>query len=377
MNSGKHSLIIGTWTDLDSFTKAYKAMKNRHKNKDLDAYYNDYATMIHTYYDFKIVPTERPVFAAPEPKTDIVEIPGADFHLDLSEALTGYPLYGPREGDIEFIALNGFGEWQERFSAMLHFFHGKNNLKIILEDDPGFYYSGRLSVSKEKSDKHNNFITVEYVLEPYKTRLQFPDILKDGEPFSPWLWDPFDLKHGIIYSRLGLTSGGQLLESSVFGTNGKTIDTVPNATGEYNESVVENSTPVAVFYFPASASSDTATGLTDLSEYLDRPFFGRKPVEPKITVSKIYPNSNSDNYDGKIWINFINQDAALSPGTLIYDQEGNVVDFESGVIKLDASNTDRKVVSGIIFTDQTKNGVKAMKVRGRGVLKIEFTGGEL
>lgn len=54
-----------------------------------------------TWDDWHIVPSSRPVIKPPTKKTNYLDIPGADGNLDLSEALTGYPVYNNREGSIE------------------------------------------------------------------------------------------------------------------------------------------------------------------------------------------------------------------------------------------------------------------------------------
>ena len=61
-----------------------------------------------TWDDWKIVPASRPVFKSPALKKKTIEIPGADGFIDLSESLTGYPVYSNREGSFEFVVMNDF-----------------------------------------------------------------------------------------------------------------------------------------------------------------------------------------------------------------------------------------------------------------------------
>jgi phage-related protein len=44
-------------------------------------------------------------------------------------------------------------------------------MRIILDDDPHFYYFGRLSVSKFTSEKNIGIISVDAECEPYKYKL--------------------------------------------------------------------------------------------------------------------------------------------------------------------------------------------------------------
>ena len=64
-----------------------------------------------TWDNWHIVPTSRPVFNPPKQKTKFLEIEGGNSLIDLSEALTGYPLYDNREGSFEFVVMNDYKEW--------------------------------------------------------------------------------------------------------------------------------------------------------------------------------------------------------------------------------------------------------------------------
>lgn len=148
-----------------------------------------------TWADWCLFPSSRPVINPPKPKTKYVDIPGADWQLDLSTVLTGDVAYGPREGSIEFIVDNGqlsdyrADKWFVLYSEILDYLHGKY-LKATLEDDPDFYYEGRFTLNNWKSDSHNSKITIDYNLRPFK--IEATSSLED------WLWDPFSFETGII-----------------------------------------------------------------------------------------------------------------------------------------------------------------------------------
>lgn len=130
----------------------------------------------------------------PEPYTTYIDVHGADGTLDLSTALTGSLLYKNREGDWEFMVANSYpGITDSDVVATQHrlnnYLHGKK-FKIVLEDDPGFYYTGRLSVDLWTPHKNWSRVSIKYYLNPYK--YEIIDSIED------WLWDPFNFEAGVI-----------------------------------------------------------------------------------------------------------------------------------------------------------------------------------
>lgn len=120
-----------------------------------------------TWDDWHLVSPSRLVFAVPEVKTKYVDIPGANGILDLTDALTGFPTYENREGTFEFIVVNGYGEWQNRYSEILNYLHGKK-YRAVLEDDPDYYYEGRFSVGEWGCDESWSTISISYSVSPFK-----------------------------------------------------------------------------------------------------------------------------------------------------------------------------------------------------------------
>ena len=135
-----------------------------------------------TWDDWHLVPTSRPKFNMPNVKTNYVDIPGGDGVIDLTTTLTGRPVYGNRQGSFEFLVMNDYGDWYERYSDIAMYLHGKE-FKAILDDDPDYYYEGRFVLNEWKSDKDWSRITINYNVGPYKK-----SILSAGDK---WLWDPF------------------------------------------------------------------------------------------------------------------------------------------------------------------------------------------
>lgn len=133
-------------------------------------FYNG-TTKINTFDDWHLVSEVRPSFTPPSPKTNYLDIPGANGRLDLSTILTGFPVFNDREGEWKFHVLNGYGQWQDRLSAIMTYIQGQY-LKAVLEDDPNYYYKGRFYVSAWDSEPSFSKITIKYSVYPYKIGCQ-------------------------------------------------------------------------------------------------------------------------------------------------------------------------------------------------------------
>lgn len=126
---------------------------------------------INTWDNWHLIPTSRPLFAPPEQKEMVVDLPGVDGSIDLSNSISGNPIFNDRSGSFEFMVMtNGsYGQWYERYSDIMNFIHGRP-CKIVLEDDPDWYYEGRIKVSgwTSNSDGSGSTISFDYTVKPYK-----------------------------------------------------------------------------------------------------------------------------------------------------------------------------------------------------------------
>lgn len=167
-----------------------------------------------TWDDWRLVPSSRPLFNPPAQKVKTLDIPGGDGVLDLSTALTGYPVYQNRTGSIEFIVMNDFKPWHMAYSDIMDYLHGQT-MRATLEDDPEYFYEGRFTVNSWKSQKDWSRITIDYNVGPYKwSHLSSTD---------EWLWDPFNFQNGIIrstiFNNISVTTSTKTLslEAALFG----------------------------------------------------------------------------------------------------------------------------------------------------------------
>lgn len=125
----------------------------------------------HTYWDWGLLLKSYPVISPPEPKTKMVDVPGTDGSLDLSEALTGHVQYETRKIKFEFVTKISRSEWPSICSEIYDYLHGMVR-DIIMDDDPDYCYTGRVKIEKREVVKTVTMeITVESEVEPFKTKL--------------------------------------------------------------------------------------------------------------------------------------------------------------------------------------------------------------
>lgn len=150
----------------------------------------------HTLNDWHLWPNERPVIQYPPLKKKQIDIEGADGSIDLSEAITGYPIFENRTGTLSFKVLDakGMQDVRKRKDDIAAYLHGKR-LQMVLEEDEQFYYVGRFEISNYEYSGYKAWsdIEIDYDLEPYK----YYTLLSDDR----WKWDPFSFLTGVIQQK--------------------------------------------------------------------------------------------------------------------------------------------------------------------------------
>lgn len=121
----------------------------------------------HTYRDFGLLMKSRPDISPPEPKLKLIPVPGSDHVIDLTESLTGRIHYEPREISFEFIMMAERSRWPSLYSEIMTYLHGKR-IRIIMDDDPNFYYIGRVTVGNLDPEKKTAVLKMKAEVEPYK-----------------------------------------------------------------------------------------------------------------------------------------------------------------------------------------------------------------
>lgn len=207
---GVHSLLIGDF---------------------IDGKYDDKG-FLNTWTDLHLVPSSMPVIQPPPLKSNFLDIPGANGAVDMTEILTGRPLYENRTGSIEFYIdatadeycgkikpndIPGNYRWDYAYDKILNSIHGFRK-KVILTDARSYYYEGRVSINDYKSDKLTGIITLDYELDPFKMSV--------NSTTEEWLWNPFDFINGIIptdirhmfvYQSYGGESSGCSMDNNIAG----------------------------------------------------------------------------------------------------------------------------------------------------------------
>ena len=108
---------------------------------------------------------------APEPKINQIDIEGGDGVLDLTDYF-GDVKYKNRSLSFQFAKPDiTQASFLVLFSQVQNLLHGQK-MQIILDDDPGNYYVGRVTINEWKSDKNLGNIVIEVDAEPYKYKLQ-------------------------------------------------------------------------------------------------------------------------------------------------------------------------------------------------------------
>lgn len=123
----------------------------------------------HSFNEWGLLLKEKEI-KAPEPKVQKIEIEGGDGDLDLTEFF-GEVKYNNRSLSFTFGKMNIVPDgFLALYSVVQNAIHGKK-MQVILDDDPAFFYSGRVTVNEWKSNKNLGEIVIDVDAEPYKMKL--------------------------------------------------------------------------------------------------------------------------------------------------------------------------------------------------------------
>ena len=123
---------------------------------------------IHSFHDLNLVLSGCDIPPA-SPKTNYVDIPGADGSVDLTEA-HGEVRFNDRDCKFTFtMKPDDVMTWEEKKTEIGNILNGKK-VKITLDKDEDFYYTGRCTVNSFLSNKKIRQIVVTARVSPYKLK---------------------------------------------------------------------------------------------------------------------------------------------------------------------------------------------------------------
>lgn len=124
---------------------------------------------IHSFNEWGLILSSKDIGTA-EPKTRQIEIEGGNGVIDLTDFFGGVK-YKNRLLSFNFTKPNiSSSESLALFSEVQNAIHGKM-MQVILDDDMGYYYYGRVSINEWKSNKNYGEIVIEVDAEPFKTEV--------------------------------------------------------------------------------------------------------------------------------------------------------------------------------------------------------------
>lgn len=142
----------------------------------------------HSYYDLKLILTKKTI-SSPEIQKEYVSIPGRDGVIDISEELTGTIKFNERAISLEFFSVAPAQKWSVEQSDLQNKLLGKRT-KIIFDDDPNYYWNGRIEKIEPNQDGNHMKYSMEINADPYKMDL--------NSSIEDWIWDDFDFDYGVI-----------------------------------------------------------------------------------------------------------------------------------------------------------------------------------
>lgn len=122
----------------------------------------------HSYRDLHLILAKKEM-GAPPVKEKKIDIDGADSDIDYTDYF-GEPKYGNATHKFDFSTMVPQTDFLSQFSLVKNALHGKK-LRIILDDDPSYYYVGRIHCQPFTSARGIGYINIECDCEPYKYKI--------------------------------------------------------------------------------------------------------------------------------------------------------------------------------------------------------------
>lgn len=107
----------------------------------------------------------------PEIVKNEIDLPMQNGVADLTE-INGRVYFSERKGiRFSFVSYEkSYKSWSTKYSKMANDFHGKK-LKVIIDNDPNYYYMMRLEVDSTKNANKKSIFTLSGTADPYKINI--------------------------------------------------------------------------------------------------------------------------------------------------------------------------------------------------------------
>ena len=183
----------------------------------------------HSWHDWHLIPASKPTVPPPELVENFIDIPGANGQLDLTEILNGFPTYKSREAEFDFILDPAGWSLEEAYTSISNYLHGQRR-RVVLADDPDWYYEGRIVVSAAQPGAQYSTIRFRCILDPFKYSVTPIEGLS-GLTVDGTRTVTFSIGSSPMRQMPRITSSAAM--SAAFSWNGGTAVTVPIAEGTY------------------------------------------------------------------------------------------------------------------------------------------------
>lgn len=133
---------------------------------------------------------------APAPQTKFVKIIGRDGSVDLSDAIGLH--YDSRSWSLDFKCFDPTVNWHTLTSSVMNAIHGKR-LNFEFDDDPDYFWTGRISVSSYVSTRGTGTLKVNITSDPFKYAKLSTIVTKTASTGTEYTGSMVTFNDGLIY----------------------------------------------------------------------------------------------------------------------------------------------------------------------------------
>lgn len=120
------------------------------------------------FLEYGMVLSDGYTLSPPKPKSYLIDVPGADGSIDLTDAFRGGPSFSNREQSFVFGVIDP-ENFEETKTKVSNFLHGRA-FDYELTMDPGYTYHGRFSIDEYYSEVYIGYIKITVSADPYKSK---------------------------------------------------------------------------------------------------------------------------------------------------------------------------------------------------------------